>query len=137
FFSSRRRHTRSKRDWSSDVCSSDLFLPTGNAKSNCYWTKETGDETVRTEMNSVSTAGLAVLALILLKWAVQFSLERLNQRHALAHADAVPGALGDSIDPATYAKAVEYTMAKSRVGQVEESWNTLILLAALFGGVLP
>src|SRR5207249_7862283 len=24
FFSSRRRHTRSKRDWSSDVCSSDL-----------------------------------------------------------------------------------------------------------------
>src|SRR5690606_40274349 len=28
FFSSRRRHTRFSRDWSSDVCSSDL-LPTG------------------------------------------------------------------------------------------------------------
>src|SRR5699024_11924326 len=27
FFSSRRRHTRSKRDWSSDVCSSDLSIP--------------------------------------------------------------------------------------------------------------
>src|SRR6266576_5326626 len=27
FFSSRRRHTRSLRDWSSDVCSSDLSLP--------------------------------------------------------------------------------------------------------------
>src|SRR4030066_1097200 len=26
FFSSRRRHTRFKCDWSSDVCSSDLFL---------------------------------------------------------------------------------------------------------------
>src|SRR2546421_8678822 len=26
FFSSRRRHTRSDRDWSSDVCSSDLWL---------------------------------------------------------------------------------------------------------------
>src|SRR5699024_11238965 len=25
FFASRRRHTRSKRDWSSDVCSSDLL----------------------------------------------------------------------------------------------------------------
>src|SRR2546429_9244253 len=25
FFSSRRRHTRCSRDWSSDVCSSDLF----------------------------------------------------------------------------------------------------------------
>src|SRR5207249_6689082 len=30
FFSSRRRHTRSKRDWSSDVCSSDLE-PSGPA----------------------------------------------------------------------------------------------------------
>src|SRR5438874_6153203 len=32
FFSSRRRHTRSLRDWSSDVCSSDLnhrILPAG------------------------------------------------------------------------------------------------------------
>src|SRR5438105_12238959 len=28
FFSSRRRHTRSTRDWSSDVCSSDLDLLT-------------------------------------------------------------------------------------------------------------
>src|SRR2546428_9949031 len=30
FFSSRRRHTRSDRDWSSDVCSSDLTV-TGRA----------------------------------------------------------------------------------------------------------
>src|SRR2546427_7600466 len=27
FFSSRRRHTRFDCDWSSDVCSSDLFFP--------------------------------------------------------------------------------------------------------------
>src|SRR3989442_5878470 len=27
FFSSRRRHTRCGRDWSSDVCSSDLLSP--------------------------------------------------------------------------------------------------------------
>src|SRR5690606_40748844 len=26
FFSSRRRHTRFSRDWSSDVCSSDLYI---------------------------------------------------------------------------------------------------------------
>src|SRR2546429_5932351 len=29
FFSSRRRHTRCSRDWSSDVCSSDLKLAPG------------------------------------------------------------------------------------------------------------
>src|SRR5690606_41030933 len=30
FFSSRRRHTRFSRDWSSDVCSSDLVQPDGD-----------------------------------------------------------------------------------------------------------
>src|SRR5690606_40654422 len=31
FFSSRRRHTRFSRDWSSDVCSSDLSFQTDNS----------------------------------------------------------------------------------------------------------
>src|SRR2546429_7290400 len=31
FFSSRRRHTRCSRDWSSDVCSSDLEWPLAQA----------------------------------------------------------------------------------------------------------
>src|SRR5258707_4173229 len=44
FFSSRRRHTRYWRDWSSDVCSSDLNLrehkvQTGPAKAS--WRRET------------------------------------------------------------------------------------------------
>src|SRR2546429_5539750 len=34
FFSSRRRHTRCSRDWSSDVCSSDLRRGTGDARSS-------------------------------------------------------------------------------------------------------
>src|SRR5260370_42083260 len=37
FFSSRRRHTRFKCDWSSDVCSSDLmFTNSGFAKTNSH-----------------------------------------------------------------------------------------------------
>src|SRR5256884_6485653 len=32
FFSSRRRHTRCSRDWSSDVCSSDLLPITASAR---------------------------------------------------------------------------------------------------------
>src|SRR5699024_11815356 len=36
FFSSRRRHTRSKRDWSSDVCSSDLVI--GAKENEIYFT---------------------------------------------------------------------------------------------------
>src|SRR5256885_10705893 len=37
FFSSRRRHTRLQGDWSSDVCSSDLYQPShANADVNLY-----------------------------------------------------------------------------------------------------
>src|SRR5206468_5496279 len=42
FFSSRRRHTRSDRDWSSDVCSSDLLvLFGGGARTAAASTKKT------------------------------------------------------------------------------------------------
>src|SRR5690554_7299069 len=34
FFSSRRRHTRCGRDWSSDVCSSDLNIPNNDYKTS-------------------------------------------------------------------------------------------------------
>src|SRR5690606_40248990 len=37
FFSSRRRHTRFSRDWSSDVCSSDL-----EAQAQAFWRMRTG-----------------------------------------------------------------------------------------------
>src|SRR5436309_4382403 len=40
FFSSRRRHTRFSRDWSSDVCSSDLLSsgigPSAKRKTSCH-----------------------------------------------------------------------------------------------------
>src|SRR5699024_12069428 len=43
-FSSRRRHTRSKRDWSSDVCSSDLYSYTSTPSSpnNFFASSTTG-----------------------------------------------------------------------------------------------
>src|SRR5216684_1685112 len=43
FFSSRRRHTRCSRDWSSDVCSSDLF----RAKVQSMTGQSDGDYTPR------------------------------------------------------------------------------------------
>src|SRR5207249_6330542 len=47
-FSSRRRHTRSKRDWSSDVCSSDLQIRiVGGGSRNRLLNQFTADATGR------------------------------------------------------------------------------------------
>src|SRR5258707_11312592 len=40
FFSSRRRHTRYWRDWSSDVCSSDLLYADGKLQPGQVWRQE-------------------------------------------------------------------------------------------------
>src|SRR5207253_8700416 len=43
FFSSRRRHTRWPRDWSSDVCSSDLLASLGELpEATALWTRRGG-----------------------------------------------------------------------------------------------
>src|SRR4030043_453710 len=41
FFSSRRRHTRGSRDWSSDVCSSDLAKVVGGTYTSVAATTQT------------------------------------------------------------------------------------------------
>src|SRR5207245_7674926 len=49
FFSSRRRHTRCYRDWSSDVCSSDLggLVP---ASAETTWSRRFGDCKAKTAL---------------------------------------------------------------------------------------
>jgi len=80
---------------------------------------------------------LSVLGLLAAKWAVQLWLERLNQRNVLAHAGGVPAAFRDVIDGPTYARTVEYTLAKARLHQVELTYNAAVLVVVLFSGVLP
>jgi len=88
-------------------------------------------------MSVVSPVGLLVLGLILAKWTAQVWLERLNLRHVLAHAGRVPEAFKEIVDEATYAKSVQYTVAKSRLYQLETTYNCAILLGVLYSGVLP
>lgn len=78
-----------------------------------------------------------IASLIVLKLAMQLGLARLNQRHVCAYADAVPAAFKETMDEATYAKSVEYTLAKSRLSQFEDIYDAIILLVVLFSGVLP
>lgn len=77
------------------------------------------------------------VSLIFLRWIGQGFLARQNRAHVLAHRGEVPAAFRNTIDATTYAKSVEYTLAKSRFGQWEAAWDTLVLLAVLLAGLLP
>src|SRR6266496_2043500 len=68
FFSSRRRHTRSLRDWSSDVCSSDLG----------GWRSETG----RALLVRFSPPALAAFTVTVGFGAIQ-AIRELGTAHAL------------------------------------------------------
>src|SRR5438132_6204611 len=68
FFSSRRRHTRSLCDWSSDVCSSDLETVPPEYRSGI------GDEGTEAIEQFVKSGG----TLVALNHACNFALEKLG-----------------------------------------------------------
>jgi STE24 endopeptidase len=76
-------------------------------------------------------------ALIAAKWMAQLWLEWLNQRHVRRNAGAVPPAFAGTVTPETYAKSVDYTLAKSRFEMIELTWGAAVLATVLFSGVLP
>ena len=51
FFSSRRRHTRLRRDWSSDVCSSDLVGYPISLSRGAYWLGRTYEKMGNRELS--------------------------------------------------------------------------------------
>src|SRR5215469_18295850 len=78
FFSSRRRHTRSLRDWSSDVCSSDLLIV------QAFWRSTVGIRVPSVDMSdeywlTAQAIGalltpMALMALVLGLWGIAAEL---------------------------------------------------------------
>jgi STE24 endopeptidase len=87
-------------------------------------------------MQLINVIAWSAVALIFARWAAELWLSRLNSRHVRAHAREVPEAFRGIVDEPTYKKSVEYTLAKARFGNVEETYGTAILLLVLFSGVL-
>src|SRR5690606_39697044 len=93
FFSSRRRHTRFSRDWSSDVCSSDLFKVWVNASYSCailVFTAEISSETswpytarsCSAYLNFIANSAFLILKLgIRRKFLANPSLEQVQINH--------------------------------------------------------
>ena len=79
----------------------------------------------------------AVFFLVLAKWVTQLWLNRLNRRHVQLHADSVPVAFRDTMDEATYAKSVDYTLERNAFSTFSISLHIGLLIVVLFSGVLP
>jgi len=81
-------------------------------------------------------AAIAFL-LILARSIAELWLSQLNARHVHAHTNEVPLAFRGMIDNATYRRSVDYTLAKSRFGEVVTLFDAVLLMSLLFSGVLP
>ena len=80
---------------------------------------------------------LAAAILISLRLAGALVLSALNRAEVRRHADRPPEAVSSIMDGPTYARAVAYTLAKSRFGAFSEIFDAVILAAVLFSRILP
>ncbi len=78
-----------------------------------------------------------VVILVVLKLLAELGLAALNRAEVRRHAARAPAGVAAIMDEATYRKATDYTLAKNRLGVIEGIFDTGVLLAVLFGGVLP
>ncbi|MGE5212444.1 MAG: M48 family metallopeptidase [Nitrospirota bacterium] len=77
------------------------------------------------------------LVLILARAIAELCLSRLNERHVRAHTNEVPPAFCGVVDQQTYCRSIDYTLAKSRFGEVVTVFDAALLITILFSGVLP
>jgi STE24 endopeptidase len=85
----------------------------------------------------MSPVATIALVLILARAIAELWLSRLNQRHVRTFADEVPTTFREMVDQPTYHRSINYTLAKSRFGDVVTVFDTAVLIAILFSGVLP
>src|SRR5258708_24374614 len=91
----------------------------------------------RSTMGFMAPFAFIALVLILARAITELWLSRLNQHHVRAHVNEVPPAFRGIIDEAIYRRSVEYTLAKSRFGDIADVFDVVVLITVLFSGVLP
>jgi STE24 endopeptidase len=76
-------------------------------------------------------------ALLAARLGAELLLSALNRAEVLRWRSAPPAAAAAVMDAGTFAKSADYTLAKSRFGAWSGVFDTAVLAAVLFGGVLP
>jgi len=85
----------------------------------------------------MSPFAIIALVLILARAIAELLLSRANERYVRAHANEVPPAFREMVDEPTYRRSVDYTLGKSRFGDVVTLFDAVLLTSLLFSGFLP
>jgi STE24 endopeptidase len=80
---------------------------------------------------------IVVAGLIIAKLLAELVLAGLNRMEVRRHSQKAPAAVAAIMDEATYAKSVDYTLAKNRFGVWSMIFDTGVLLLVLSSYVLP
>lgn len=79
---------------------------------------------------------IIVLCLAFVQVVFEFFLKRSNEKHLLAMRDTPPKESGDLMDNATWTKATDYSVAKSRFSSIEDIFG-LVLFIGVFLYLFP
>ena len=74
------------------------------------------------------------LIALVLSYGVQFWLSARQKSYVSAHRDAVPPAFSDRVTLAAHQKAADYTIDKSKLGDIDSGVGMLFLLLLTLGG---
>ena len=80
---------------------------------------------------------VAFVLLLVLKVIVSLLLDWLNLKYVRSCSGEVPESFRDFMDKHAYGKSVEYTVARTRFGMVNELYDAVILAVVLLSGLLP
>ena len=82
----------------------------------------------------MNTFTVIFLFALLLSYGIQFWLAGRQKAHVAAHRDQVPQAFKDRIPLSAHQKAADYTIEKSKLGDIDSGVGMLFLLLMTLGG---
>lgn len=85
----------------------------------------------------MNTILIAFIFLLILKLVTSTILDLINLSYVKRQSSAVPDSFRDFIDLPTYRKSIDYTVAKTRFGRINDVYDSAILAGVILSGLLP
>jgi len=82
----------------------------------------------------MNTFTIVFIIALIISHSIQFWLSKRQADHVAKHRDAVPDAFKDSVSLTAHQKAADYTLAKGKLGKIDDVIGIVLLLLVTLGG---